>query len=242
MDDFLGFEVDDGDAEILVEDVRDRALPGKYDRLSRLIESSYGPDGLVGASVDDGESVVDLIAGVKASTVRAEGRPVRIPSDRHRRASGVRLQIDHRDRVGATVGGIQGRVVVGDGDGADAIETDDLTDGFEGCRLDYRDLVAGEVGDKESSAGVIELDSLAGLGKAGEDGDGPSMGEVDDRNRVRGLVVDIETLAVAIDGGSERAGTDGDRRDLLEGIGVGSSVLKCEAWDFSLFCRSQSFC
>ena len=22
----------------------------------------------------------------------------------------------------------------------------------------------------------------------------------------------------------------------------GSSVLKCEAWDFSLFCRSQSFC
>jgi hypothetical protein len=23
---------------------------------------------------------------------------------------------------------------------------------------------------------------------------------------------------------------------------VGSSVLKCEAWDFSLFCRSQSFC
>ena len=167
MDDFLGFEVDDGDAEILVEDVRDRALPGKYDRLSRLIESSYGPDGLVGASVDDGESVVDLIAGVKASTVRAEGRPVRIPSDRHRRANGVRLQIDHRDRVGATVGGIQGRVVVGDGDGADAIETDDLTDGFEGCRLDYRDLVAGEVGDKESSAGVIELDSLAGLGKAG---------------------------------------------------------------------------
>ena len=23
---------------------------------------------------------------------------------------------------------------------------------------------------------------------------------------------------------------------------IGSSVLKCEAWDFSLFCRSQSFC
>ena len=23
---------------------------------------------------------------------------------------------------------------------------------------------------------------------------------------------------------------------------TGSSVLKCEAWDFSLFCRSQSFC
>ena len=23
---------------------------------------------------------------------------------------------------------------------------------------------------------------------------------------------------------------------------VGSFVLKCEAWDFSLFCRSQSFC
>ena len=23
---------------------------------------------------------------------------------------------------------------------------------------------------------------------------------------------------------------------------LGSSVLKCEAWDFSLFCRSQSFC
>ena len=22
----------------------------------------------------------------------------------------------------------------------------------------------------------------------------------------------------------------------------GSSVLKCEAWDFSLFCRSRSFC
>ena len=22
----------------------------------------------------------------------------------------------------------------------------------------------------------------------------------------------------------------------------GSSVLKCEAWDFSVFCRSQSFC
>ena len=27
-----------------------------------------------------------------------------------------------------------------------------------------------------------------------------------------------------------------------EGGGEGSSVLKCEAWDFSLFCRSQSFC
>ena len=23
---------------------------------------------------------------------------------------------------------------------------------------------------------------------------------------------------------------------------AGSSVLKCEAWDFSVFCRSQSFC
>ena len=23
---------------------------------------------------------------------------------------------------------------------------------------------------------------------------------------------------------------------------AGSSVLKCEAWDFSLFCRSRSFC
>ena len=23
---------------------------------------------------------------------------------------------------------------------------------------------------------------------------------------------------------------------------LGSSVLKCEAWDFSVFCRSQSFC
>ena len=23
---------------------------------------------------------------------------------------------------------------------------------------------------------------------------------------------------------------------------MGSSVLKCEAWDFSLFCRSRSFC
>jgi hypothetical protein len=26
------------------------------------------------------------------------------------------------------------------------------------------------------------------------------------------------------------------------GFEFGSSVLKCEAWDFSLFCRSQSFC
>ena len=25
-------------------------------------------------------------------------------------------------------------------------------------------------------------------------------------------------------------------------VAAGSSVLKCEAWDFSLFCRSQSFC
>ena len=25
-------------------------------------------------------------------------------------------------------------------------------------------------------------------------------------------------------------------------IFLGSSVLKCEAWDFSVFCRSQSFC
>ena len=23
---------------------------------------------------------------------------------------------------------------------------------------------------------------------------------------------------------------------------LGSSVLKCEAWDFSVFCRSRSFC
>ena len=29
----------------------------------------------------------------------------------------------------------------------------------------------------------------------------------------------------------------------LEHMGRGrSSVLKCEAWDFSVFCRSQSFC
>ena len=25
-------------------------------------------------------------------------------------------------------------------------------------------------------------------------------------------------------------------------LNPGSSVLKCEAWDFSLFCRSQFFC
>ena len=35
---------------------------------------------------------------------------------------------------------------------------------------------------------------------------------------------------------------------LISGVNIydtkmfGSSVLKCEAWDFSLFCRSQSFC
>ena len=28
---------------------------------------------------------------------------------------------------------------------------------------------------------------------------------------------------------------------LIEKV-AGSSVLKCEAWDFSVFCRSQSFC
>ena len=33
-----------------------------------------------------------------------------------------------------------------------------------------------------------------------------------------------------------------DRRNQMEGNVLGSSVLKCEAWDFSLFCRSQSFC
>ena len=27
-----------------------------------------------------------------------------------------------------------------------------------------------------------------------------------------------------------------------EAKAIGSSVLKCEAWDFSLFCRNQSFC
>ena len=30
-------------------------------------------------------------------------------------------------------------------------------------------------------------------------------------------------------------------REVINAI-FGSSVLKCEAWDFSLFCRSQSFC
>ena len=30
--------------------------------------------------------------------------------------------------------------------------------------------------------------------------------------------------------------------DVATGEDDGSSVLKCEAWDFSLFCRSQSFC
>ncbi len=32
------------------------------------------------------------------------------------------------------------------------------------------------------------------------------------------------------------------RRVFNAWTGTGSSVLKCEAWDFSLFCRSQSFC
>ena len=31
-------------------------------------------------------------------------------------------------------------------------------------------------------------------------------------------------------------------RNWLRACFHGSSVLKCEAWDFSLFCRSQSFC
>ena len=31
-------------------------------------------------------------------------------------------------------------------------------------------------------------------------------------------------------------------RRTLDDCFRGSSVLKCEAWDFSLFCRSQSFC
>jgi len=34
----------------------------------------------------------------------------------------------------------------------------------------------------------------------------------------------------------------GGARCLINRKITGSSVLKCEAWDFSLFCRSQSFC
>ena len=66
------------------------------------------------------------------------------------------------------------------------------------------------------------------------------------RSRKRPLRKDWESVKDSIMHGAVPAKftQHANLRETLLGTGnaTGSSVLKCEAWDFSLFCRSRSFC